>query len=62
MTTDAAGNIALGTPSDRRTPWFTQSDFSIAHQIKLGESRAISFSASATNVLNQRAVTAYYGA
>jgi hypothetical protein len=61
MTTDAAGNITLGTPSDRRTPWFTQSDFSIAHQIKLGESRAISFSASATNVLNQRAVTAYYG-
>jgi hypothetical protein len=61
MTTDGSGNITLGTPYERRTPWFTQSDFNIAHQIKTGEHQAIAFEASALNVLNQRSVTAYYG-
>jgi hypothetical protein len=60
-TTDATGNITLGTPYDRRTPWFTQSDLNIGHQIKVGEGKAIAFEAAAFNVLNQRAVTAYYG-
>ena len=60
MTTDANGNITLGTPYSRRTPWFTQSDFSVAHKIKVGEHKAIAFEASAHNVLNQRAVTAFY--
>jgi hypothetical protein len=60
MSTDANGNITLGTPYYRRTPWFTQSDLNIAHQIKFGERQAVSFSANAINVLNQRAVTAYY--
>jgi hypothetical protein len=60
-TTDAAGNITLGTPYDRRTPWFTQSDINVGHRIKVGEGKAIAFEASAFNVLNQRAVTAYYG-
>ena len=61
MTMDGSGNITLGTPFERRTPWFTQSDFNIAHQIKTGEHQAIAFEASALNVLNQRSVTAYYG-
>jgi hypothetical protein len=61
MTTDASGNITLGTPYTRRTPWFTQSDFNIGHQIKVGEGKAVAFEASAFNVLNQRAITAYYG-
>src|SRR6267378_3986278 len=60
-TTDAAGNITLGTPYNRRTPWFTQSDLNFGHRIKVAEGRAIAFEASAFNVLNQRAVTAYYG-
>ncbi len=60
-TTDAAGNITLGTPYDRRTPWFTQSDINVGHRIKVGEGKAIAFEASAFNVLNQRATTAYYG-
>jgi hypothetical protein len=60
-TTDAAGNITLGAPYNRRTPWFTQSDLNIGHQIKVGEGKAIAFEAAAFNVLNQRAVTAYYG-
>jgi hypothetical protein len=55
------GSLTIGTPYDRRTPWFMQSDLSVAHQIKVSEHKAISFAANATNVLNQRAVTSYYG-
>ena len=61
MTTDSSGNITLGTPHDRRTPWYTQTDLNVGHQIKVGEGKAIAFEASAFNLLNQRAVTAYYG-
>jgi len=60
-TTDAAGNITLGTPYDRRTPWFTQSDLNVGHRIKVGEGKSIAFEASFFNLLNQRAITAYYG-
>jgi len=60
-TNPATGAITLGTPFARRTPWFTQSDFNIGHRIKVGEGKAIAFEASAFNLLNQRAVTAYYG-
>jgi len=63
MTTDpSTGAITLGTPYARRTPWFTQSDFNLGHQIKTGEHQAIAFSATATNLFNQRAVTAYWAA
>src|SRR5262249_20734409 len=58
--TDADGNITLGTPYEKRTPWFTQSDLNVAHQVKVGEHQALSFEATALNALNQRAVTAFY--
>ena len=61
VTTDAAGNLTLGTPRDRRTPWFTQSDINLGHRIKISEHQSIAFEANAFNVLNQRAITAYYG-
>ena len=62
MTSDpATGNITLGNPFTRRTPWFTQSDLNVGHQIKVGEGKAIAFEAAAFNLLNQRAITAYYG-
>jgi hypothetical protein len=61
VTTDAAGNLTLGTPRDRRTPWFTQSDINLGHRIKINEHQSIAFEANAFNVLNQRAITAYYG-
>jgi hypothetical protein len=57
--TDANGNITLGNPYTRRTPWFVQSDLNASHQIKVGDHQAISFEATALNVLNQRSVTAY---
>jgi outer membrane receptor protein involved in Fe transport len=59
-TQDATGNITLGTPYLRRTPWFTQSDLSVSHDIKVGDHEDISFEANALNVLNQRAVVAYF--
>jgi len=60
MTTDSLGNITLGSPYTRRTPWYTQSDLNAAHQIKTGDHQSISFEATALNVFNQRAVTAYF--
>lgn len=60
MTTDSAGNITLGTPYARSTPWFTQTDFNVGHEIKTGDHEAIKFEATALNVLNQRNITAYW--
>jgi len=62
MTTDSSGNITVGTPYERRTPWYTQSDLNIAQQIKVGENKTVSFEVTALNAFNQRAVTAYFGA
>ncbi len=61
MTTDSSGNITLGAPYVRRTPWYIQSDVNLAHKIKVGDHQSISFEATALNALNQRAVTAYWG-
>ena len=60
VSTDSQGNITLGSPSLRRTPWYTQSDLNVAHQIKVGDHENISFEATALNVLNQRAVVANF--
>jgi hypothetical protein len=62
-TQDGTGNITLGTPFSRRTPWFTQTDFNIAHSIKVNknnEAQVLRFEATAANLLNQHAVVAYY--
>jgi hypothetical protein len=61
VTTDAYGNITLGTPYARRGPWFTQSDFNVSHSIKTGDHETIKFEATALNMWNQRAVTSYWG-
>ena len=61
MTQDASGNITLGTPYTRRAPWFTQTDFNIAHEIKVKERQSIGVSMNISNLLGQRAVTSYYG-
>jgi len=60
-TTDANGNITIGNPYTRRTPWYTQSDFNVDHSIKVGEHQALGFALNITNVFNQHAITAYYG-
>jgi hypothetical protein len=53
------GAVTVGNEYVRRTPWYIQSDFNLAQDYKLGESKVLSFSATFTNLLNQRAVTAY---
>ncbi|HEY1464949.1 MAG TPA: TonB-dependent receptor, partial [Terriglobales bacterium] len=53
------GAIALSAPHTFRTPWYTQTDFSIRQNYKISETKSLSFEANATNLLNQRAVTAY---
>ncbi len=52
------GFITVGNPHVQRTPWFTQTDFSIQQNYKVTESKELTFSANFTNLLNQRAVTA----
>jgi Carboxypeptidase regulatory-like domain/TonB dependent receptor len=53
------GFITVGSPRTFRTPWYTQTDFSLQQIYKIGEEKALSFSANFTNLLNQHAVTAY---
>jgi hypothetical protein len=64
VTQDAAtGNIAVNDVRTFRTPWYTQSDLSVVHEIKVNknnEHQVLGFEANITNALNQRAVTAYY--
>jgi hypothetical protein len=57
----ATGAITLGNPYTRRAPWFTQSDFNIAQEFRTGEHQTLGFQVNFENVLNQRAVTSYYG-
>jgi hypothetical protein len=64
-TQDASGNITLGTPYARRTPWFTQTDFNLQHSIKVNrnnEAQVLSFNATFTNLLNQHSITSYWQA
>lgn len=53
------GVITAGNPRTYRTPWYTQSDLNFTQSYKLNETKAVSFSATLANVLNQRSVTAY---
>ena len=58
------GAIDIGSVYSRRTPWYTQTDFNLQHAIKVNknnEHQVLAFSANFTNLLNQRAVTAYWG-
>ena len=55
----STGFITVGSPRTFRTPWYTQSDFSLQQNVKIGESKVVSFTANFTNLLNQHAVTAY---
>lgn len=54
------GAITVGSPRVFRTPWYAQSDLSVGHSYKFKESMNIRFSATATNLFNRRATTAYY--
>jgi hypothetical protein len=53
------GAITVGAPRTNRTPWYSQTDFNIQQNIKLTENKVLSFGATFTNLLNQRAVTSF---
>jgi hypothetical protein len=53
------GFITVGSPRTQRTPWYTQTDFSLQQNFKISEAKVLSFTANFTNLLNQHAVTAY---
>jgi hypothetical protein len=59
MNTDSSGNITLGNPYARRTPWYIQSDLSASHQIKTGPHQTFTFEATAQNLFNLHAITGY---
>lgn len=54
------GAVTVGNPYSRRTPWFTQSDLQVSQNYKIDETKTLGFSVTVPNVLNQRAVTAYW--
>ncbi|HEX3820980.1 MAG TPA: TonB-dependent receptor [Candidatus Sulfotelmatobacter sp.] len=58
----ATGDLSFGTPYDRRTPWFTQTDFNFDHSFKVNknnERQVFDVQATLTNLLNQRAPVSY---
>jgi Carboxypeptidase regulatory-like domain len=62
--TGTEGNLTLGNPTFRRTPWYYQSDINLNHEIKVNknnEHQLLTFTATIPNLFNERAVTAYYG-
>jgi hypothetical protein len=62
--TGTPGNLTIGAPYFRRTPWYYQTDLNLSHEIKVNknnEHQLLTLTATVPNVFNQRAVTAYYG-
>lgn len=65
VTTDPTTGLltSIGTPYARRTPWYTQTDLNVSHEIKVNhnnEAQRLRFDATFTNLLNQHAVIAYW--
>jgi Carboxypeptidase regulatory-like domain len=59
---NADGSISVNSITAARTPWFTQSDLSLSHEIginKENEAQKLGFSVDVTNLFNQHSVTAY---
>jgi Carboxypeptidase regulatory-like domain len=54
------GNLTIGNPYARRTPWFIQSDLSFQQGYKITESKALTFQVTAPNAFNQRSTTAFW--
>jgi hypothetical protein len=54
----STGVISVGSPYTYRNPWYTQTDFNFTQTYKVTESKAVNFSATFSNVLNQHVVTA----
>jgi hypothetical protein len=58
------GAATFSAPYTRRTPWYTQTDLNVSHAFKVNknnEHQVLTFNGTITNLLNQHAVTAYWG-
>jgi len=56
-----SGDITFGTPTLRRTPWYTQTDFNVSHAIKFkNEHQALTLSATVLNLWNQHSILSYW--
>jgi hypothetical protein len=53
------GAITASAPHVKRTPAYLDTDFNLKQSYKVGESKALSFDATFTNILNQHSVTSY---
>jgi len=51
------GAITVGSPYTKRTPWYNQTDFNLTQNYRITESKTLGFSATITNLLNERSVT-----
>jgi hypothetical protein len=63
VSVDPSGNLTLNSVGVKRTPWYTQSDVSLSHEIKVNknnEAQVLGFEMNVTNLFNQRAVTSYW--
>ena len=54
------GAVTLGNPYTKRTPWYTQTDFSASHEFKVKERKSLRLDATFTNLLNQRTPVSYW--
>jgi len=62
-TDPATGDMTLGNPYSRRTPWYVQTDFNLGHSFKVNknnEHQVLGFEATITNLFNQHSVTQYW--
>ena len=55
-----SGAISVGPTETYRTPWYNQTDFNLQQNYKISEEKVLTFSATITNLFNERAITAYY--
>jgi Carboxypeptidase regulatory-like domain/TonB dependent receptor len=55
------GVITTSAPFTKRTPWYNQTDFNLQQNYKVGETKVLSFTATFTNLLNERSVTSVEG-
>ena len=62
VSTDPSGNITVNGVTERRTPWYTQSDLNLKHEMKINknkEQQMVAVEATISNLFDQRAVTSY---
>jgi hypothetical protein len=55
----STGLITASAPYTKRTSWYTDTDFNFKQSMKIGESKALAFDATFSNLLNQHSVVSY---